>query len=70
MKIVEEIDRTAALGCEGDEVRVKNITPSGNVVSTLEKQMEAEREKRSEITLAQLKKNRGLIYPKGAARGD
>ena len=52
-KIVEEIDRSHGhWGVKVMRYEVKNITPSGNVVSTLEKQMEAEREKRSEITFA------------------
>ena len=49
-KIVKEIDRASAhWGIKVMRYEVKNISPSGDVVSTLEKQMEAEREKRSEI---------------------
>ena len=44
---------------------VKNISPSGDVVSTLEKQMEAEREKRSEITLAKAEKESRINLSEG-----
>ena len=51
--IVKEIDRASEpWGIKVMRYEVMNITPSSNVIDVLEKQMEAEREKRAEITLA------------------
>lgn len=51
--IVVEIDKASQpWGIKVLRYEVMNITPSHNVVQTLEKQMEAERQKRAEITLA------------------
>jgi len=51
--IVREIDHASEpWGIKVLRYEVKNLTPSQNVIHTLEKQMEAEREKRAEITLA------------------
>ncbi len=55
--IVREIDVASdPWGIKVLRYEVMNIYPSGHVVSTLEKQMEAEREKRAEITLATAEK--------------
>ncbi|WNC71763.1 stomatin-like protein [Thalassotalea psychrophila] len=51
--IVREIDKASdPWGIKVLRYEVRNITPSINVIHTLEKQMEAERNKRAEITLA------------------
>ncbi len=51
--IVREIDKASdPWGIKVLRYEVRNITPSSNVIHTLEKQMEAERNKRAEITLA------------------
>lgn len=51
--IVREIDKASdPWGIKVLRYEVRNITPSSNVIHTLEKQMEAERKKRAEITLA------------------
>ncbi|WP_068546953.1 SPFH domain-containing protein [Thalassotalea crassostreae] len=51
--IVREIDKASdPWGIKVLRYEVRNITPSLNVIHTLEKQMEAERQKRAEITLA------------------
>ncbi|MDN3653730.1 SPFH domain-containing protein [Thalassotalea ponticola] len=51
--IVREIDKASdPWGIKVLRYEVRNITPSANVIHTLEKQMEAERKKRAEITLA------------------
>lgn len=51
--IIQEIDKASdPWGIKMLRYEVKNIIPSANVVHTLEKQMEAERQKRAEITLA------------------
>ena len=65
-KIVKEIARASAhWGIKVMRYEVKNISPSGDVVSTLEKQMEAEREKRSEITLAKAEKESRINLSEG-----
>ena len=57
-KIVQEIDSASgAWGIKVLRYEIMNIKPSNHVVSTLEKQMEAEREKRAEITLATAEKD-------------
>jgi regulator of protease activity HflC (stomatin/prohibitin superfamily) len=56
--IVKEIDKASEpWGIKVLRYEVKNIKPSENVVHTLEKQMEAEREKRAEVTLADAEKD-------------
>jgi regulator of protease activity HflC (stomatin/prohibitin superfamily) len=55
--IVREIDKASApWGIKVLRYEIKNITPSKHVINTLEKQMEAERRKRAEITLANAEK--------------
>ena len=51
--IIKEIDKASdPWGVKILRYELKNITPSRHVVQTLEKQMEAEREKRAEVTNA------------------
>jgi len=51
--IVKEIDKASdPWGIKMLRYEIKNITPSRGVLETLEKQMEAERQKRAQITLA------------------
>ncbi|MCL1056665.1 paraslipin [Shewanella gelidimarina] len=55
--IVREIDKASdPWGIKVLRYEIKNITPSRKVIQTLEKQMEAERRKRAEITLANAEK--------------
>lgn len=52
--IVREIDKAAdPWGIKVLRYEIKNIRPSTEIVDTMEKQMEAEREKRAEITLSE-----------------
>ncbi len=58
--IVKEIDVASdPWGIKVLRYEVKNISPAQKVVHTLEKQMEAERQKRAEITLAKAEKESG-----------
>lgn len=51
VNIVREIDKAAGpWGVKVMRYEIKNIRPSNEIVDTMEKQMEAEREKRAEIT--------------------
>lgn len=53
-KIVHEIDRASEpWGIKFIRYEIRNINPSANMMDTMEKQMEAERKKRADITLAQ-----------------
>jgi regulator of protease activity HflC (stomatin/prohibitin superfamily) len=64
--IVREIDKASdPWGIKVLRYEVRNITPSPNVIHTLEKQMEAEREKRAEITLAQAEKESTINLSEG-----
>ncbi|QSX37649.1 SPFH domain-containing protein [Shewanella sedimentimangrovi] len=55
--IVREIDKASdPWGIKVLRYEIKNISPSRHVIHTLEKQMEAERRKRAEITLASAEK--------------
>lgn len=65
-KIVEEIDAASSTwGIKVLRYEVMNIQPSTHVVATLEKQMEAEREKRAEITLATAEKEARINLSEG-----
>lgn len=65
-KIVKEIDLASdSWGIKVLRYEIKNISPSGHVLATLEKQMEAEREKRAEITLATAKKESQILLSEG-----
>lgn len=64
--IVREIDKASdPWGIKVLRYEVRNITPSENVIHTLEKQMEAERRKRAEITLAQAEKESTINLSEG-----
>ncbi len=64
--IVAEIDKASdPWGIKVLRYEIKNISPSAHVIHTLEKQMEAEREKRSEITMATAKKESTINLSEG-----
>lgn len=64
--IVSEIDKASdSWGIKVLRYEIKNIIPSSNVVHTLEKQMEAERSKRAEITLAEAEKESTINLSEG-----
>jgi regulator of protease activity HflC (stomatin/prohibitin superfamily) len=64
--IVREIDRASdPWGIKVLRYEVKNITPSRTVIHTLEKQMEAERDRRSEVTLATAHKEATINVSEG-----
>jgi regulator of protease activity HflC (stomatin/prohibitin superfamily) len=65
-KIVSEIDKASdPWGVKVLRYEVKDITPTRHVIDTLEKQMEAEREKRAEITLATAEKEKLINVSEG-----
>ena len=65
--IVREIDKASdPWGVKVLRYEVKNITPSNNVIHTLEKQMEAERSRRAEVTLATAEKEATINRSQGA----
>lgn len=64
--IVREIDKASdAWGIKMLRYEIKDITPSDDVVNTLEKQMEAERQKRAEILLATADKESNINVSEG-----
>ncbi len=64
--IVKEIDVASdPWGIKVMRYEIKNISPSDQVVHTLEKQMEAEREKRADITLAMAEKESKILISEG-----
>ncbi len=64
--IVREIDKASdPWGIKVLRYEIKNITPSIHVIHTLEKQMEAERRKRAEITLANAEKDAMINISQG-----
>lgn len=64
--IVREIDKASdPWGIKVMRYEIKNIAPSKQVVHTLEKQMEAEREKRAEITLATAERESKVLISEG-----
>lgn len=64
--IVREIDKASdPWGIKVLRYEVRNITPSTNVIHTLEKQMEAERRKRAEITLANAERDSTINLSEG-----
>ncbi|TKB44015.1 paraslipin [Thalassotalea mangrovi] len=64
--IVREIDKASdPWGIKVLRYEVRNITPSMNVIHTLEKQMEAERRKRAEITLANAERDSVINLSEG-----
>ena len=69
--IVREIDMASdPWGIKVLRYELRNITPSSNVVHTLEKQMEAEREKRAEITRASADKEATINISQGERQED
>ena len=65
-KIIEEIDKASdPWGIKVLRYEIKDIQPTQHVIDTLEKQMEAEREKRSEITLATAEKEKLINISEG-----
>ncbi len=64
--IVAEIDKASdSWGVKVLRYEVRNIVPSPQVVHTLEKQMEAERAKRAEVTLANAEKESRILTSEG-----
>ena len=65
-KIISEIDKASdPWGVKVLRYEIKDIAPSIHVVETLEKQMEAEREKRAEITRATAEKEKLINVSEG-----
>lgn len=65
-KIIGEIDKASdPWGVKVLRYEIKDISPSRHVVETLEKQMEAEREKRAEITRATAEKEKLINVSEG-----
>ena len=68
--IVREVDKASdPWGIKVLRYELRNITPSVQVVHTLEKQMEAEREKRAEVTLADAEKQSTIEASEGQRQG-
>ena len=64
--IVREVDKASdPWGIKVLRYEIRNITPSGHVVHTLEQQMEAEREKRAEVTSAEAEKEATIQLSEG-----
>lgn len=64
--IVREVDKASdPWGIKVLRYELKNITPSAAVIHTLEKQMEAERERRSSVTLATAEKEATIHRSEG-----
>ena len=69
--IVKEIDKASdPWGIKVLRYELRNITPSPNVVHTLERQMEAEREKRAEIVRASAEKEGTINVSEGERQED
>lgn len=65
-KIISEIDKASdPWGIKVMRYEIKDIAPTPNVIDTLEKQMEAEREKRAEITRAIAEKEKLINVSEG-----
>ena len=64
--IVKEIDKDSVKwGIKVSRYEIKNITPSSAVIHTLEKQMEAERQKRAAITTSTGQKEAKIMISEG-----
>lgn len=64
--IVKEIDKDSAnWGIKVRRYEIKNIAPSATVIHTLEKQMEAERQKRAAITISTGQKEAKIMVSEG-----
>lgn len=67
--IVREIDKAAdPWGIKVLRYEIKNIRPSNEIVDTMEKQMEAEREKRAEITRSEGERQARIYESEGVQR--
>jgi regulator of protease activity HflC (stomatin/prohibitin superfamily) len=65
-KIVHEIDKASEpWGIKFIRYEIRSIDPSANMLNTMEKQMEAERSKRADITLAQGEKQARINVSEG-----
>ena len=65
-KIVMEIDKASEpWGIKFIRYEIRTIEPSANMMNTMEKQMEAERQKRADITLAQGEKQARINVSEG-----
>lgn len=65
-KIVQEIDKASEpWGIKFIRYEIRSIDPSANMLNTMEKQMEAERSKRADITLAQGEKQARINVSEG-----
>lgn len=65
-KIISEIDKASdPWGVKVLRYEIRDISPSDHVIDTLEKQMEAEREKRAEITRATAEKEKLINVSEG-----
>lgn len=65
-KIIAEIDKASdPWGIKVLRYEIKDISPTSHVIETLEKQMEAEREKRAEITRATAEKEKLINVSEG-----
>jgi len=65
-QIITEIDKASdPWGIKVLRYEIKDITPTTHVIETLEKQMEAEREKRAEITMATAEKEKLINISEG-----
>ncbi len=68
--IVREIDKASdPWGIKFIRYEIRNITPSKHMLDTMEKQMEAERQKRAAITLASGAKMSDILISEGARQG-
>lgn len=68
-KIVHEIDKASEpWGIKFIRYEIRSIDPSTNMLNTMEKQMEAERQKRADITLAQGDKQARINVSEGEKR--
>jgi regulator of protease activity HflC (stomatin/prohibitin superfamily) len=66
VKIINEIDKASEpWGVKVLRYEIRDIRPSAHVVDTLERRMEAEREKRSKITMASAEKERLINISEG-----
>jgi regulator of protease activity HflC (stomatin/prohibitin superfamily) len=64
--IVDEIDKASEpWGVKVTRYEIMNITPSNRVVDTMEKQMEAERMKRADITMSTGRKEAQIAFSEG-----
>jgi regulator of protease activity HflC (stomatin/prohibitin superfamily) len=69
--IVKEIDKASdPWGVKMIRYEIMNITPSRRVVDTMEKQMEAVRDKRAKITLSEGQKEAAIMLSEGERHAD